>query len=101
MAKIWTLCTLVCAAAVTADGPVALINRRKMCVGIKGLEGSAHGHDVIKVSLAKDYLTAKGRHTAAVEYLNNVKKGPSGPILRRQLQQERGQESRPVWQVSE
>lgn len=65
-------------AAVTTDGPIALINRRKMCVGIKGLEGSAHGHDVIKVSVAKDYLTAKG-HTAAVEYLNNVKKGPSGP----------------------
>jgi len=65
-------------AAVTADGPIALINRRKMCVGIKGLEGSAHGHDVIKVSLAKEYLTARGR-TEAVEYLNNVKKGPSGP----------------------
>ncbi|MCX7401260.1 MAG: transketolase [Planctomycetales bacterium] len=65
-------------AAVTTDGPVALINRRKMCVGIKGLEGSAHGHDVIKVSVAKEYLTAKGR-TAAVDYLNNVKKGPSGP----------------------
>ncbi|RLS72433.1 MAG: transketolase, partial [Planctomycetota bacterium] len=65
-------------AAVTTDGPIALINRRKMCVGIKGLEGSAHGHDVIKVSVAKEYLTAKGR-TAAVDYLNNVKKGPSGP----------------------
>jgi transketolase len=65
-------------AAVTTDGPIALINRRKMCVGIKGLEGSAHGHDVIKVSVAKDYLTTKGR-TDAVNYLNNVKKGPSGP----------------------
>jgi transketolase len=65
-------------AAVTANGPIALINRRKMCVGIKGLEGSAHGHDVIKVSLAKEYLTTRGQ-TAAVEYLNNVKKGPSGP----------------------
>ncbi|MFN9970811.1 MAG: transketolase, partial [Phycisphaerae bacterium] len=51
---------------------------RKMCVGIKGLEGSAHGHDVIKVSVAKEYLTARGL-TAAVDYLNNVKKGPSGP----------------------
>lgn len=65
-------------AAVTSNGPIALINRRKMCIGIKGLEGSAHGHDVIKVSVAKDYLTARGC-TAAVEYLNNVKKGPSGP----------------------
>lgn len=67
-------------AAVTSDGPIALINRRKMCVGIKGLEGSAHGHDVIKVSVAKDYLTARGC-TAAVEYLNNVAKGPSGPTF--------------------
>ncbi len=66
-------------AAVTASGPVALINRRKMCIGIKGLEGSAHGHDVIKVSLAKEHLTARGR-TAAVEYLNSVKKSPSGPV---------------------
>ncbi|MFO0427733.1 MAG: transketolase C-terminal domain-containing protein [Planctomyces sp.] len=65
-------------AAVTSPGPIALINRRKMCVGIKGLEGSAHGHDVIKVSVAKEYLTARGL-TAAVDYLNNVKKGPSGP----------------------
>jgi transketolase len=65
-------------AAVTSSGPIALINRRKMCIGIKGLEGSAHGHDVIKVSVAKDYLTARGC-TAAAEYLNNVTKGPSGP----------------------
>jgi len=65
-------------AAVTVTGPIALINRRKMCVGIKGLEGSTHGHDVIKVSVAKDHLTARGQ-AAAVEYLNNVKKGPSGP----------------------
>jgi transketolase len=65
-------------AAVTSTGPIALINRRRMCVGIKGLEGSAHGHDVIKVSVAKEYLTERGQ-TAAVEYLNNVKKGPSGP----------------------
>ncbi|MFN9719025.1 MAG: transketolase C-terminal domain-containing protein, partial [Planctomycetota bacterium] len=64
--------------AVTSAGPIALINKRRMCVGIKGLEGSAHGHDVIKVSVAKDYLAARGR-TAAVEYLNNVKKGAAGP----------------------
>ncbi|MBL8819904.1 MAG: transketolase [Planctomyces sp.] len=72
-----TLYRRMCA-AVTSPGPIALINRRKMCVGVKGLEGSAHGHDVIKVALAKEYLTARGR-TAAVEYLNNVKKGPAGP----------------------
>ncbi|MFM7058608.1 MAG: transketolase C-terminal domain-containing protein [Planctomycetota bacterium] len=65
-------------AAVTSSGPIALINRRKMCVGIRGLEGSAHGHDVIKVSVAKEYLTARG-HEAAVQYLSSVPKGPSAP----------------------
>ena len=72
-----SLYTRMCA-AVTTDGPVALINRRKMCVGVKGLEGSAHGHDVIKVSVAKEHLTERGR-TAAVAYLDSVSKGPSGP----------------------
>ncbi|MEY3172727.1 MAG: Transketolase [Planctomycetota bacterium] len=66
-------------AAVTSPGPVALINRRKMCVGISGLEGSAHGHDVIKVSVAKEYLTSRG-HAAAVQYLGSVPKGPSAPV---------------------
>ncbi len=65
-------------AAVTQDGPVALINRRSMCVGIEGLEGSCHGHDVIKTAVAKEYLAGRG-HTAAVEYLDAVEKGPKGP----------------------
>jgi transketolase C-terminal domain/subunit len=64
--------------AVTTEGPVALMNRRKMCVGIEGLEGSSHGHDVIKAAVAKDFLSGRGR-TAAVEYLDSVEKGPSGP----------------------
>ncbi|WP_414655187.1 transketolase C-terminal domain-containing protein [Fuerstiella marisgermanici] len=65
-------------AAVTTDGPVALINRRKMCPGVEGLEGSAHGHDVIKTAVAIDYLKANGREEAA-EYLGSVTKGPGGP----------------------
>ncbi|MEZ6059402.1 MAG: transketolase C-terminal domain-containing protein [Planctomycetaceae bacterium] len=64
--------------AVTTDGPIALMNRRRMCPGIQGLEGSAHGHDVIKASLAVDYLTARGQ-SDAVEYLKSVSKGPGGP----------------------
>jgi transketolase len=66
-------------AAVTSSGPIALINRRRMCVGIRGLEGSAHGHDVIKVSVAKEYLAGRG-HEAAVQYLSSVPKGPSAPV---------------------
>lgn len=65
-------------AAVTADGPIALINRRKMCPDIEGLEGSAHGHDVIKTAVAIGYLNANDRKEAA-EYLGTVTKGPGGP----------------------
>lgn len=65
-------------AAVTSAGPVALMNRRKMCPNVEGLEGSAHGHDVIKTALAIDYLKANGRPEAA-DYLSGVQKGPGGP----------------------
>ncbi|MCP4172508.1 MAG: transketolase, partial [Fuerstiella sp.] len=65
-------------AAVTSDGPVALMNRRKMCPNIDGLEGSAHGHDVIKTAVAVEYLNANGRDEAAA-YLGTVTKGPGGP----------------------
>lgn len=65
-------------AAVTSSGPIALINKRKMCVGIDSLEGSPHGHDVIKTSVAIEYLKSKGR-TEAADYLSAVKKGPGGP----------------------
>lgn len=56
--------------ALIVDGPVALINRRLMAVGIPGIEGSPKGHDVIAVNLAVDYLSARGL-TAAVEMLQN------------------------------
>ncbi|MCH2210601.1 MAG: transketolase [Fuerstiella sp.] len=65
-------------AAVTTPGPIALMNRRRMCVGIEGLEGSAHGHDVIKADVAKTYLVSRGRKDAA-DYLDSVEKGPGGP----------------------
>lgn len=65
-------------AAVSGKGPTALINRRKMCPDIEGLEGSAHGHDVIKTAVAIDYLNANGRKEAA-DYLGTVTKGPGGP----------------------
>jgi len=57
--------------AINTDGPVAVISHRKMCPGIKGLEGSTHGHDVISVKLALEYLTERG-HSAAVEFLNGI-----------------------------
>jgi hypothetical protein len=35
--------------SINYDGPAAVIAQRKMAVGIKGLEGSNHAHDAIKV----------------------------------------------------
>jgi transketolase len=59
--------------AVTGSGPIALINKRPMCPGIDGIEGSTHGHDVIPVDKAISYLE-KGGQSAAAEYLKNIKK---------------------------
>lgn len=56
--------------ALIADGPVALVNKRPMAVGVPGIEGSPKGHDVIAVNLAVDYLAARGL-TGAVEMLQS------------------------------
>jgi transketolase C-terminal domain/subunit/transketolase N-terminal domain/subunit len=50
--------------ALTTPGPVALINKRKMAVGIPGIEGTTKGHDVIPVEFAVAYLQEKGRGEA-------------------------------------
>ena len=63
----------LCAAVMTA-GPVAVVNQRPMCVGIDGLEGSEHGHEVIPLDLAIPYLEARG-HTGAVAYGYLLKAG--------------------------
>ncbi|MGR9100259.1 MAG: transketolase C-terminal domain-containing protein [Gammaproteobacteria bacterium] len=51
--------------AINSDGPVAVINKRPMCPGIQGLEGSTHGHDVISVKLALEYLEERNQQAAA------------------------------------
>ncbi len=58
--------------AINTAGPVAIINHRPMCPGIEGLEGSNHGHDVISVKLAVQYLEKRG-YTAAVDIINSQK----------------------------
>lgn len=65
------------AAAVRREGPVAVVNRRKMAVGIPGLEGSNHAHDVIPVDKAVEYLSARG-HDAAVRFLQSIEKPKGG-----------------------
>ena len=64
----WRLCE-----AAIAPGPFAVVNKRKMCVGIEGLEGSTHGHDVISVDKAIAYLEKRG-HNDAVHFLKNIEK---------------------------
>jgi len=59
--------------AVNTPGPIAVICKRPMCPGIEGLEGSNHGHDVISVKLALQYLESRG-HSAAVAHLNGIQK---------------------------
>jgi transketolase len=65
--------------AVATDGPVAVINKRPMAVGIEGLEGSTHGHDVIPVALAITYLEQRGQDAAAA-YLKAIEK-PVNPYI--------------------
>jgi transketolase len=57
--------------AVNTSGAIAVVNKRPMCPGIVGLEGSNHGHDVISVKLALQYLEERGQ-TTAVEYLKSI-----------------------------
>ncbi|UBF29743.1 transketolase [Kovacikia minuta CCNUW1] len=58
--------------AINTPGPIAVVNKRPMAVGIEGLEGSTHGHDVISVKLAVAYLEKRGL-TDAVEFLKAIK----------------------------
>jgi transketolase C-terminal domain/subunit/transketolase N-terminal domain/subunit len=71
--------------ALVTDGPVALINKRKMAVGLPGIEGSPKGHDVIPVDFAISHLKEKGRQeavkiletsskkSASIEYIGSTK----------------------------
>jgi transketolase len=63
--------------AINTPGPVAVINKRSMAVGIEGIEGSPHGHDVVPVDIAIQYLEKRG-NTAAVDILKGIEK-PKNP----------------------
>ena len=67
-----SLYSRICA-AVTGEGPVGLINKRPMCPGIEGIEGTTHGHDVIAVDKAIAYLEKHGQGAAA-DFLKNIEK---------------------------
>ena len=56
--------------ALSSEGPVALVNKRKMAPSVPGIEGLPKGHDVIPVEFAIEYLSARGRQEA-VHILQN------------------------------
>jgi transketolase C-terminal domain/subunit/transketolase N-terminal domain/subunit len=67
--------------AMNSAGPTALINKRKMAVGVAGIEGLPKGHDVIPVDMAIDYLKSKGRDEAARMLASSAKKKEPGVYL--------------------
>lgn len=62
--------------AITTPGPVALINRRKMAPGVKGIEGKPKGHDAIKIDVAIAYLKKRGL-SDAIATLKSISKQKS------------------------
>jgi transketolase C-terminal domain/subunit/transketolase N-terminal domain/subunit len=64
--------------SLVAEGPVALVNKRKMAIGVPGIEGLPKGHDVIPVDMAVSYLEAKG-YADAVAVLKETGK-PGGGV---------------------
>lgn len=58
--------------ALSSEGPVALVNKRKMAPSVPGIEGLPKGHDVIPVEFAIDYLSARGRQEAVHILENNT-----------------------------
>ncbi|MFN2353500.1 MAG: transketolase C-terminal domain-containing protein [Desulfopila sp.] len=63
--------------SLVTDGPVALVNKRKMAIGVAGIEGLPKGHDVIPVDMAISYLEQRG-YRQAVELLNTTEKPSNG-----------------------
>jgi transketolase len=58
---------------VTYDGPAALISKRVMAPGVKGIEGSPHGHDVVPVKVAIEYLRGRGYPDSLIKQIEGIK----------------------------
>ena len=67
--------------AMNSAGPVALVNQRKMAIGVPGIEGLPKGHDVIPVDMAIEYLKARDRQEAARMLTASVKKAEPSVYL--------------------
>jgi len=64
--------------AVTTDGPYAVVLKRPMCPGVKGLEGATTGHSSLSKASALQYFEGRGL-TKAAERLQAEKKLPDDP----------------------
>lgn len=64
--------------AVTTEGPYAVVLKRPMCPGVKGLEGATTGHSALSKASALQYLEQRGLQKAC-ERLQAEKKVPEDP----------------------
>lgn len=60
---------------ISYDGPAAVVSNRKMASGIEGLEGKTTAHDVIKVDIARKYLTKRGYKPEQLAFYDEIKPG--------------------------
>lgn len=60
--------------AIATAGPIAVVAKRLMAVGIDGIEGLPKGHDVIPVPMAIDYLKGRARDAAVAILSQEVEK---------------------------
>ena len=57
---------------ITHDGPAAVVANRKMASGIEGIEGQTSAHDVIKVDVARKYLTKRGYKAEQLAFYDSI-----------------------------
>ena len=69
------LYTLICKAIKTYS-PIAVVNKRAMCIGIERTEGSKHSHNLSSLDAAINYFEVRG-HIAVVKILRSIVK-PNG-----------------------
>ena len=60
---------------ITYNGPAAVVVNRKMAPGIDGIEGETHAHDVVKVDVARKYLTKRGYTQEQLAFYDEIKPG--------------------------
>lgn len=63
--------------AFSSTAPHALVIKRRMAVGIDGVEGDIHAHDALKGDVAIAYLQKRGGYDDAIAMLKDAKPGKS------------------------